>query len=65
MNREGKVKERVITDNSVEKVTIRRDEERFSLTRVDKQTEARNYVATIILNPREAGEIARFILENK
>ena len=57
------MKKKIITDNAAEKITIQRDNVRFGLTtsQVKYRTTLRN---VIVLNPREAQEIADFINEN-
>jgi len=47
-----------ITDNTVESIRINYDEERYALVHTDK---AKSVTKTIILNEREAFEVAGFI----
>lgn len=55
-------REFIITDNSVETIKIVSDGERFFILRYDKTSDESDI---IILNSREAQEIARFIVEEK
>ena len=52
-----------ITDNYAEKIEVVYDKERFGLIRTDKDMSL-DPKAVIILNFREAQEIARFISRN-
>lgn len=55
---------KVITDEKIEQISIHWDNTRFGLIAWRGSNSAQGLIRKIILNPREAQEIANFINEN-
>ena len=54
------MKEKTITDTEFQELIARYDGERFGVVETDSCSKSK----VIIMNPREAGELAEFIIEN-